>query len=52
MTGRCARSLMGLSEKSGTRIRVSPTLGFTKERVKLIQICLSVPLTPLRSLEY
>ena len=46
MTGRCARSLMGLSEKSGTRTRVSPNLGFTKERVKLIS---DLPLSSFNS---
>ena len=33
--GRWAPSLMGLSEKSGTRTRVSPSLGITKELAKL-----------------
>ena len=44
--GKCARSLIGLSEKSGTWTRVSPTLGFTKERVKLIS---DLPLSSLYS---
>ena len=46
MTGRCARSLMGLSEKSGTRTRVSPSLGITKERVQFIS---DFPLSSLYS---
>ena len=33
--GRWAPSLLGLSEKSGTRTRVSPSLGITKELAKL-----------------
>ena len=44
--GKCARSLIGLSEKSGTWTRVSPTLGFTKERVKLIS---DLPLSSFNS---
>ena len=46
MTGRCARSLMGLSEKSGTPTRVSPSLGITREPVKLMS---DLPLSSLYS---
>ena len=47
-TGRCARSLMGLSAKSGTQTRVSPStcIRFTKEWAKFIS---DLPLSSLYS---